>query len=112
MGLHELATNATKYGALLASTGLVSISWEITGGAEPRLLMTWLEEHGPAVTTPARRGFGTRLIERGLAQDLRGTARIVFNPDGIVCTINAPLADIIPSVLSMPLPRVDKTIGG
>jgi two-component sensor histidine kinase len=91
MALQELATNATKYGALANATGTVRIEWEVTGTEAPRLHLVWREEGGPPVETPRRRGFGTRLIERSLAQDLDGRAEIVFNPEGVVCTVDAPL---------------------
>jgi two-component sensor histidine kinase len=92
MALQELATNAVKYGALSNTTGRLDIGWSVeqhTG--EPRLVLRWEESGGPSVQAPARRGFGTRLIERSLAQELHGEARILFEPTGVVCTVNAPL---------------------
>jgi PAS domain S-box-containing protein len=92
MALHELCTNAVKYGALSNEQGTVTIRWETFGPAsEERLRLVWTEAGGPPVTAPERRGFGTRMIERGLASDLGGTARIAFEPAGVVCTIDAPL---------------------
>jgi PAS domain S-box-containing protein len=91
MSLQELATNATKYGALANATGTVRIEWEVIGTKVPRLHLVWREEGGPPVEIPRRRGFGTRLIERSLAQDLDGRAEIAFDPAGIVCTVDAPL---------------------
>jgi PAS domain S-box-containing protein len=111
MALHELATNAIKYGAWSAAAGQVDISWEITSGVTPRLHMIWSEERGPLVTTPAVRGFGTRMIERTLAQDLGGTAKVAFNSAGLTCTIDAPLADIVATGSLAPLPRVDAMRG-
>ncbi len=93
MALQELATNAVKYGALSKETGKVEISWRVdhTRGA-PHILLKWEEKGGPPVTPPTRRGFGTRLIERSLAQGpLAGEAKIDFAPTGVVCTIDAPL---------------------
>jgi PAS domain S-box-containing protein len=93
MALQELATNAVKYGALSDAGGQVRIAWGVTrenGGQ--RLHLTWSESGGPPVKPPQRRGFGTRLIERSLAQDLSGTVEIEFAPTGVVCTVNAPLA--------------------
>lgn len=94
LALHELATNAAKYGALSNEMGAVTISWEVTGekGEEgSRLKFRWTENGGPAVLPPARRGFGTRMIERGLAAELDGAVTIDFQPTGIVCSVDAPL---------------------
>ncbi|MBJ6125116.1 HWE histidine kinase domain-containing protein [Microvirga splendida] len=92
MALQELATNAVKYGALSNETGEVRIAWSVSDGSDRRLHLTWSETNGPAVEVPKRRGFGTRLIERSLAQDLHGKASIDFAPAGIVCTVDAPVA--------------------
>jgi PAS domain S-box-containing protein len=86
LALHELSTNAVKYGALGPSGGSVAISWISDGGT---LRLDWKESGGPAVTVPEGRGFGSRLIERGLAADLGGTARLEFEPDGLRCRIEA-----------------------
>jgi PAS domain S-box-containing protein len=92
MVLHELATNAVKYGALSTPQGQVRIAWTVVPGpAQPRLVLTWTETGGPPVQPPTRRGFGSRLIERGLAAELSGEARIDFKPDGVVCRIEAAL---------------------
>jgi PAS domain S-box-containing protein len=91
MALHELGTNAFKYGALSADGGRVSISWTQDGD---RLGLLWRESGGPPVEAPARRGFGSRLIERGLAADLGGTAVLRFDPAGLICEIEASLAAI------------------
>lgn len=93
MALQELATNAVKYGALSNGTGQVAVSWSVDRAREiPHLVLTWEEMGGPPVTPPARRGFGTRLVERSLAQGrMSGEARISFAPTGVVCTIAAPL---------------------
>ncbi|ATC23802.1 PAS domain S-box protein [Caulobacter vibrioides] len=92
MALHELATNAVKYGALSVPEGVVRIVWDMAPepGA-PRLDLTWTERGGPPVTPPQRRGFGSRLIERGLAAELAGAAVIDFQPEGVVCRIRALL---------------------
>ena len=90
MALHELATNAVKYGALSSGTGRVSLRW-IIAGEPPMLTLHWVEAGGPLVVAPGKRGFGSRLIELGLAQDLGGRVRLDFAADGVVCTIEAPL---------------------
>lgn len=87
--LHELATNAAKYGALSGGAGRVEISWEVVRGV---LILAWSERGGPPVTPPARTGFGTRLIERSLAHDLDGRASLDFRPDGLVARLEVPLA--------------------
>jgi PAS domain S-box-containing protein len=93
MALQELATNAVKYGALSNDAGLVEITWQVDPTRDPpHLLLRWEEKAGPPVASPTRRGFGTRLIERSLAQGhLDGEARISFAPAGVVCEIVAPL---------------------
>jgi two-component sensor histidine kinase len=93
MALHELATNAVKYGALSNKTGAIEVSWMVqNGAAPPRLSLRWTEAGGPLVASPRRRGFGSRLIERSLAQDLDGQVEIAFPPSGVVCTVDAPVA--------------------
>jgi PAS domain S-box-containing protein len=92
MALHELCTNAVKYGALSNDKGKVTIAWSLMGGkAAPKLKLRWSEKGGPKVTPPTRRGFGSRLIERGLASDLGGEVTMNFAKTGVTCTITAPL---------------------
>ncbi|WP_225421078.1 sensor histidine kinase [Sphingomonas parva] len=86
LALHELVTNAAKYGARSSERGRVSIAWREEQGT---LLLEWKETGGPEVNAPERRGFGSRLIERGLAPDLAGRADLDFEPDGLRCTIRA-----------------------
>ena len=88
LALHELGTNAAKYGALREKAGRVEIRWLVES---ERLKLVWRERGGPPVAQPRQRGFGSRLLERGLAADLGGTVRIRFDPDGVVCTMDAPL---------------------
>jgi PAS domain S-box-containing protein len=89
LALHELATNAAKYGALSAAAGRIEIRWRHENG---RLRLVWRESGGPEVEQPATRGFGTRMIERALAADLGGAVKIDFRSEGVVCTIDADLA--------------------
>jgi two-component sensor histidine kinase len=92
MALHELATNATKHGAWSVKDGRVILEWEvIPEGRASRLRLEWRETDGPAVVTPVHRGFGSRLIERGLAAELGGKATLNFEPEGLVCIVDAPL---------------------
>lgn len=91
MALHELGTNAVKYGALSREGGTVTIAWSVERGAETRLSLAWTERGGPPVTPPTRTGFGSRLIERSLARDLDGEVQLLYAPTGVVCTISAPV---------------------
>lgn len=90
MAIHELATNALKYGALSNEIGQVRIEWGVTAG---RLRLEWRESGGPAVSIPTSRGFGSRMIERGLAAELGGSVSIRFDPEGVVCTVDAPVPE-------------------
>ncbi len=77
LAFHELATNAVKYGALSNDSGVVSIDWRVEPQSQ-RFELRWRESGGPAVQPPARRGFGSRLVERGLAHDIAGEASLIF----------------------------------
>jgi two-component sensor histidine kinase len=81
---HELATNAVKHGALSGTKGRVFISWGVEGG---RLRGQWVEEGGPSVTPPSRRGFGTSLIENSL-RAYRGEVKLIFETDGLKCNFS------------------------
>jgi PAS domain S-box-containing protein len=95
LAIHELSTNAVKYGALSQPEGRVAISWSKGGTREaPRLALTWTESGGPPVSVPAKRGFGTRMVERGLAAELGGTVTIEFAPAGLICRVDAPLPEV------------------
>jgi PAS domain S-box-containing protein len=92
MALHELCTNAVKYGALSNDKGKVSFAWSVSKGRPaPVLKLLWREWGGPPVTPPSRKGFGSRLIERGLAGDLGGEVKLAYAKSGVTCTITAPL---------------------
>jgi two-component sensor histidine kinase len=93
MTLHELTTNAAKYGALSVERGRVDIAWRVvTGESGARhLVMEWRESGGPSVEEPRGRGYGTRLINGGVTQELGGTVRLAFDPAGLRCTIDVPL---------------------
>ncbi|MER2265575.1 HWE histidine kinase domain-containing protein [Methylobacterium oxalidis] len=94
MALHELATNAVKYGALSNDKGRVILNWDIVDGSQPEhLWLRWEELGGPSVVAPTRTGFGTRMIERALASELGGTAEIEYRPRGVVFTLEAPLPE-------------------
>jgi PAS domain S-box-containing protein len=96
MALHELATNAIKYGAFSNDMGHVALCWQVNQESnEPRLHMLWKERGGPPVTPPTRAGFGTRLIERGLAAELGGSVELTYPSSGVVCTIDTPLPQFV-----------------
>lgn len=94
MAFHELTTNAAKYGALTSPGGRIEIGWHRSAaeGERPaQLRIDWIEKGGPAVVAPARRGFGSRMIEGSIAAELGGSARMLFEPDGLRCEIVVPL---------------------
>ena len=92
MALHELATNATKYGALSNESGRVDVGWRVLNQGGTRCLrLRWKESGGPPGAAPTRKGFGSRLIERSLAGELGGEARIAYRPAGVVATVSAPV---------------------
>jgi PAS domain S-box-containing protein len=92
LALHELATNALKYGSLSVPQGQVDISWQVEGPPLERCLrLEWREAGGPPVKAPEKRGFGSRLIERGLAAELGGPVNLDFQSDGVRCGISASL---------------------
>ncbi len=88
MALHELATNATKYGALCCDGGAAELAWLVDGN---RFRLSWAERGGPPVKAPEHKGFGLRMIERALASDLSGRVTMAFEESGLRCTIDAPL---------------------
>ncbi len=93
MALQELTTNAVKHGALSNATGRVDIVWDVPRSESgSRLHLRWQESGGPPVQPPTRQGFGSRLIERSLARELDGNVQITFHPEGVLCTVDAPLA--------------------
>ena len=92
MVIHELCTNATKYGALSVSGGRVSIEWTTSEDNPKRFLLHWKESGGPPVQEPSRKSFGSRLIEQALPGQLKGEARLRFNPSGLSCEVNIPLS--------------------
>lgn len=93
LAFHELATNAVKYGALSNDSGHISINWRVEPQSR-RFELRWQESGGPPVAPPARRGFGSRLVEQGLSQDIAGDVRLSFNGPGVVCAIVAPLHEV------------------
>jgi PAS domain S-box-containing protein len=91
MALHELATNAVKYGALSNSYGIVRLTWEVVGEEDAQAVqLTWRELGGPLVVPPERKGFGSFLIERAL-QGSGGKAKLDFSPNGLICSLEVGL---------------------
>jgi two-component sensor histidine kinase len=88
LALHELATNAAKYGALSVDAGRVSVCWTTEDGM---LDLAWSEKGGPPVSPPDRRGFGTRMIERTLAAEFGGKVELEFRREGVRCRVIAPI---------------------
>jgi PAS domain S-box-containing protein len=91
MALHELATNAVKYGALSSPAGAVRISWHHLPPNDRVLELVWAESGGPVVTAPTHKGLGLRLIENQLAYEFSGRTTLDFAPGGLVCTIHLTL---------------------
>jgi PAS domain S-box-containing protein len=91
MALHELATNAVKYGALSTETGCVSIKWTVEG---ERFQFVWHETNGPRVAAPKRRGFGARMIERALSATVQGEAKIEYLSEGLLFTLDCTTGDL------------------
>jgi two-component sensor histidine kinase len=88
MILHELATNAAKYGALSVTSGQVAVQWSV---GEDKVQLRWMESGGPPVNPPSRHGFGSRLLARIVASDLSGELALDYEPSGLRCSITAPL---------------------
>ncbi len=95
MAVHELTTNAAKYGALSVPGGRIEIHWQPIRDADDRpvLRIEWQEQGGPSVVVPEQRSFGSKLIEGSIAAELGGTARLAFEPTGLRCEIVIPLAN-------------------
>ena len=92
MTLNELCTNTTKFGALSVPAGRVDITWAVDKPAA-RLHFTWKEKNGPAVLSPTKRSFGTRLVET-LGRQLKGEVKLTYQPSGFVYALDVPLASL------------------
>jgi two-component sensor histidine kinase len=102
MALHELATNASKYGALSNKVGRVHISWQVADVPAPTFTMRWLEEGGPKVETPTRRGFGQMVIGRMVESAVDGTVELDYRESGLSWKLSAPIADTLERERSEP----------
>ena len=101
LALHELATNAAKYGALSEPAGKVAVSWSIDNGA---LRIAWRESDGPPVTRPAHSGFGSKIINASVASQRGGSASFDWRPDGLSCDLIIPLVEQMPA-MTQPTPQ-------
>jgi two-component sensor histidine kinase len=95
--LHELASNAVKYGAFSNPRGRVDLTWNITGNGARRIELTWKESGGPLVAATIEPGFGVRLIQRGLDKVLDSTVSLTFPEEGAEARISLPLAERTPA---------------
>jgi len=86
LAIHELATNAVKYGSLSNASGSIDVAWAVN---EDRLTFRWTESGGPDVETPSRSGFGSRIIKRNLAGEFKGDVDVDYRPTGLVLTLTA-----------------------
>jgi two-component sensor histidine kinase len=90
VALHELATNAAKYGALSTDTGRVCVEWSCTADADEQLVLRWTEAGGPPVNPPTRKGFGTHVLETMIRRHERGEMHLEWHAEGLVCEIALP----------------------
>ncbi|MDP3746110.1 MAG: HWE histidine kinase domain-containing protein [Phenylobacterium sp.] len=91
MAFHELATNASKYGSLSASHGRLDVDWTVDRSIDPAVVeIAWIEQGGPRVEPPRRRGVGSRLVQQGLARELDGEVDVQYDPAGVRCRIRLP----------------------
>jgi two-component sensor histidine kinase len=98
LAIHELSTNALKYGALTVASGHVSISWSTEHQeGKPKFVFVWRELDGPPTTQPTGTGFGSRLISRVLKDDFGGTVEVSYEVSGLVCRLTAPLENLATS---------------
>ena len=93
--LHELSTNAAKYGALSSPAGQVAVAWTLEGDDTKRLVLTWTETNGPPVTAPSDTGFGTQLLTHVLAGSLGGIIDLDYRPEGLVARIDLPADQLL-----------------
>lgn len=101
LAVHELATNAAKYGALTAATGRVDIVWRSIGDRKAGII--WSETGGPPVKPPDRRGFGLELLESIMSQEFSGAAKLEFLPTGLCCQLSVPVGPLPKAVTPLPI---------
>ena len=97
LALHELATNAAKYGALSVPNGTINVTWDCPSTTQGQVLrFAWRETGGPVVAPPTRKGFGSRLIEKTLSSDFGGNVKVDFDPKGVICGFETQLSNLAP----------------
>jgi two-component sensor histidine kinase len=94
IAVHELATNALKFGALSNIDGCVDVQWTVSESSEPRFIMSWRERGGPSVASPQRRGFGETAMVRMIEHAVDADVALNYDPDGVSWTMDAPLAAV------------------
>ncbi len=105
MALHELTTNAAKFGALSAAKGRVEVSWEVRSDAgDETLHLEWIEQDGPRVNEPTHQGLGSRLLNRVLTTQVGAIVKTEYRPDGLRCIVDMPLASVTAALLNSPTP--------
>jgi two-component sensor histidine kinase len=109
MALHELATNAAKYGALSNAKGEVRIGWQITTATTPEFSMSWLEDGGPKVAVPTGKGFGQMVIGRMAQAAINGVAEIAFRESGLAWHLSAPVENALASTEIGPIDEFTHT---
>jgi two-component sensor histidine kinase len=95
MAIHELGTNAAKYGALSNESGMVHITWDVMRGPGPRFCLSWIEQGGPAPVQPVRRGFGTTVLTEMAELGLDAEILLEFSPPGLMWQMTAPAALVL-----------------
>jgi len=113
MALHELTTNAVKYGALSSPIGRVEIAWQLQDGADgtPCFGLSWSESGGPEVSPPARKGFGTLVVTDIVRAGLRGEVSLDYRPAGVEWRLTAPAAEVIDASAALPPPSPPSPAG-
>ncbi len=91
MALHELGTNAKRYGSLTDPAGRVDLAWRVEDGTSPMLVITWRESGGPPATAPEKRGFGLKLVEQSLRSAFGREVSVTFPSDGLLCAVRTPV---------------------
>jgi two-component sensor histidine kinase len=96
LAIHELCTNAVKYGALREDKGSISIDWAIAGTKTGEMFtLRWVERNGPPVKSPGSSGFGSKLINRVLSAELGGRVDVSYRSEGLTCDVNAPAPNVV-----------------
>jgi two-component sensor histidine kinase len=109
--MHEMATNAAKYGAMSTRTGRVLIRWSLTDGPDGQFRFEWREEGGPPVAPPKHTGFGSRLVKSVMAADFEGKVDVTYDPAGVVLTLVSPASALGDAEIAAPEGAAAQTAG-